>query len=115
MIYINTKAKYHNSKTIIDGIKFDSKKEATRYKELKLLLKNGEIKELELQPRFTLQPKYRKNGKTIRKIEYVADFSYKDKKGKHIIEDVKGIKTEVYKLKKKIFEYKYPTLEIKEI
>ena len=115
MIYINTKAKYHNSKTIIDGIKFDSKKESLRYQELKLLEKNGDITELELQPRFTLQPKYRKNGKTIRKIEYVADFSYRDKKGKHIVEDVKGIKTEVYKLKKKIFEYKYPTLEIKEI
>lgn len=115
MIYINTKAKYHNSKTIIDGIKFASKKESKRYQELKLLEKNGDITELELQPRFTLQPKYRKNGKTIRKIEYVADFSYRDKKGKHIVEDVKGIKTEVYKLKKKIFEYKYPTLEIKEI
>ena len=114
MIYINTKAKYHNSKTIVDGIKFDSKKEATRYTELKLLLKNGEIKELELQPRYMLQPKYKKNNKTIRSIEYVADFTYIDNNGKRIVEDVKGIKTEVYKLKKKMFEYRY-NLEITEI
>lgn len=81
--------KYKNKICELDGIKFASKKEMTRYKELKLLEKNGDITELELQPRFTLQPRYRKDGKTIRKIEYVADFSYRDKKGKHIVEDVK--------------------------
>lgn len=106
--------KYHNKKVEVDGIKFDSIKEANRYTELKLLLRAGKIKELELQPRFLLQPRYRKHNKTIRSIEYVADFSYIDNKGKKIVEDVKGIKTEVYKLKKKIFEYKY-NLEITEI
>lgn len=69
---------------------------------------------MQLQPRFILQPRYRKNNKTIRSIEYIADFSYIDNKGKRIVEDVKGIKTEVYKLKKKIFEYRY-NLEITEI
>ena len=101
------KSKYKAVKTEINGIKFDSKKEARRYKELKILEKADEIKSLELQPRFLLQEKFKYNGKTIRKIEYVADFRYIDKEGKTIVEDVKGMKTEVYKIKKKIFLKKY--------
>lgn len=97
------KSKYSAVKTKVDGIKFDSKKEARRYKELKILEKADEIKSLELQPRFLLQEKFKYNGKTIRKIEYVADFRYIDEKGNTIVEDVKGMKTEVYKIKKKIF------------
>ena len=101
------KSKYKAVKTEINGIEFDSKKEARRYKELKILEKADEIKSLELQPRFLLQEKFKYNGKTIRKIEYVADFRYIDKEGKTIVEDVKGMKTEVYKIKKKIFLKKY--------
>ena len=97
------KSKYSAVKTEINGIKFDSKKEARRYKELKILEKADEIKSLELQPRFLLQEKFKYNGKTIRKIEYIADFRYIDEKGNTIVEDVKGMKTEVYKIKKKIF------------
>lgn len=107
-----------NKKVIIDGIKFDSKKEANRYLELKLLEKQGLIKYIDRQTRFELQPSYKKNGKTIRPIYYVADFTYIDvKTGKTIIEDVKSeaTKTQVYKLKKKILEYKYKNLEIKEV
>ncbi len=108
--------KYRNEKTIIDGIKFDSKLEARRYYELKLLQRAKEIKDLRRQVKFELQPSYKKKNKTIRSIDYVADFVYYDiKKGKTIIEDTKGFKTEIYKLKKKIFEYKYPNLEIKEV
>lgn len=103
-----TRSKYNSIKTIVDGIKFDSKKEARRYKELKVLERAGTIKELELQPRFILQDKFKLEGKTHRKIEYVADFKYWDKeKETWIVEDVKGVKTDVYKLKKKIFLKKY--------
>lgn len=101
------KSKYRAIKTKVDGISFDSKKEARRYKELKILEKADEIKSLELQPRFLLQEKFKYNGKTIRKIEYIADFRYIDEKGNTIVEDVKGMKTEVYKIKKKIFLKKH--------
>ena len=108
--------KYGNKKVIVDGIKFDSRKEARRYAELKLLQRAGEIKDLKLQVKFELQPKYKKNGKTIQSINYIADFVYFDLiKGQTIIEDTKGYRTKEYILKKKIFEYKYKDLTIKEI
>lgn len=68
--------KYRNKKVMIDGKEFDSKKEGNRYKELALLQRTGEIQNLELQPRFLLQEGFKKDGKTYRKIEYIADFSY---------------------------------------
>lgn len=101
-------SKYHNKKVIINGIKFDSKKEANRYSDLLLLEKVNLIKNLELQKRFELQPSYKFKGKIIRAIYYICDFYYYDvKKEKWIIEDTKGYRNEVYKLKKKLFEYKY--------
>ena len=97
-------SKYRAKKTVVDGIEFDSKREADRYCELKLLEKAKEIRDLELQPRFLLQDKFKdKQGNTHRKIEYVADFLYIDKLGRNIVEDVKGVLTDVYKLKKKMF------------
>lgn len=109
--------KYYNQKTKLNGIKFDSKKEAKRYSELILLKKAKLIKDLELQKVFELQSKYiNKEGKHIRAITYIADFFYYDiEKQKYIVEDTKGFKTEVYKIKKKLFEYKYPDLVIKEL
>ncbi|MDU5970534.1 MAG: DUF1064 domain-containing protein [Finegoldia magna] len=96
--------KYNAKKTVVDGIEFDSIREADRYCELKLLEKAKEIRNLELQPRFLLQDKFKdKMGTTHRKIEYVADFMYIDKDDKKIVEDVKGMMTDVYKLKKKLF------------
>ena len=109
-------SKYHSSKTRVDGITFDSKAEATRYCELKIMQKAGYISGLTLQPEFELIPTYKKNGKTVRKTVYKADFRYYDQfTGKTVIEDVKGVKTPVYKLKKKLFEYLFPEYEIKEI
>ena len=109
--------KYHNKKIIVDNIKFDSKKESKRYSELKLLEKANIIKELELQKKFELQPKYiNNNGEHIRAINYICDFYYYDnEKKQYIVEDTKGFRTECYKLKKKIFEYVYSNLTIKEI
>lgn len=111
-------SKYRSTKVTVDGIKFDSKKEARRYLELKQLEKEGIIKDLVLQPRFLLQPSFKFLGKTIRKIEYIADFSYFDnEKGITIIEDVKSEftrKDKVYNLKKKLLLYKYKDIEFRE-
>ena len=108
-------SKYYSKKVIVDNIKFDSKKEANYYLKLKLLKKAGAIKDLELQKEFILQESFKLNKKTRRKISYKADFSYVSTSDDklHIV-DIKGFKTEVYKLKKKLFEYKYK-IEIEEI
>lgn len=73
-------SKYNNKKTQIDMYVFDSTKEAKRYKELKLLERAGEISNLELQPHFLLQDSFNKNGRNYRKIEYIADFKYIEKR-----------------------------------
>lgn len=104
--------KYRNKKVIVDGKEFDSKREGNRYKELRLLERIGKISNLEIQPRFLLQDSFKKNGKTYRKIEYVADFKYIEN-GKTIVEDVKGMQTDVFKLKHKIFEKVYPDFELR--
>ena len=89
--------KYRNIKTTIDGITFASKKEGNRYRELLLLQRAGEISELELQPVFDLLINGIKIGK------YIADFKYREgSQGKYIVEDCKGIKTPVYRLKAKM-------------
>lgn len=109
--------KYHNTKTVADGIKFDSKLEAERYAQLKILERAGVIRGLELQPEYELIPSFRKNGKTWRRTVYKADFRYTLADGDRIIiEDVKGstaVITDVFRLKQKLFEYKYPELTIK--
>lgn len=98
------KNKYNAKKATVDGHTFDSKREAERYCELKLFLRAKEIKNLELQPRFLLQDGFvDKEGNEHKKIEYVADFMYVDKSEKTVVEDVKGVLTDVYKLKKKMF------------
>lgn len=105
-------SKYFNKKTQVGMYVFDSIAESKRYKELALLEQAGQIKGLKLQPKFLLQEGFKKNGKTYRKIEYIADFMYIEN-GKVIIEDVKGMETDVFKLKRKLFEYKYPGFELK--
>jgi len=95
------KNKYGAIKTEIDGIKFDSKKEAERYGKLKMLKLAGEIIEFELQPRFDIKI----NGNFCG--FYKADFRITWKSGNVTIEDVKGMKTPVYNLKKKIIEAMY--------
>ena len=107
--------KYGNKKTVVGGISFDSKAEARRYQDLKWLERAGEIKGLKLQPEYELIPPFRKAGHSYRHTVYRADFEYYDvKKGRVIVEDTKGFKTDVYRLKKKLFEYKYPDLQIME-
>jgi Flp pilus assembly CpaF family ATPase len=91
------KNKYNAKKTNVDGITFDSRREANRYGELKTLLKSGLISDLELQVPFPCVI----NSKKI--CSYKADFVY-TQDGKRIIEDVKGFMTRDFKLKKKLVE-----------
>lgn len=105
--------KYRNKKILIDNILFDSKKEGNYYTYLKLLKKAGKISDLELQKKFVLQDGFTLNGKKYQKITYIADFVYKDDKGVHVV-DTKGYRTQVYKIKKKLFMKKYG-VEIEEI
>lgn len=108
--------KYHNRKVQIDGILFDSAREARRYGELKLLEKGGYISGLRLQVPFELIPNQKNiDGKVVeRKVSYIADFVYLDREGRTVVEDSKGMKTEVYKLKKKLMRYVHG-IEIKEV
>lgn len=101
-------SKYRAQRTEYDGITFHSKKECFRYQELKILERSGIITGLELQPRFPLVV----NG--IRVCDYLADFAYKDQSGRTVIEDVKGVRTPVYKLKRKLFEACFKQLRITE-
>ncbi len=117
------RSKYYSKKVTIDGITFDSKKEAKRYRELALLEKSGAITGLERQVQFELLPKQReapteyykrgknagqpKPGKVIEKsVNYIADFVYIEN-GQKIVEDTKGYKTKDYILKRKMLLYFY--------
>ena len=97
--------KYRACKTTVDGITFDSGAEARRYGELLLMKHGGAIRELTRQPRFELQAGFRDRHNTWqRAIYYIADFQYEEvETGLTVVEDVKGIATAVFKLKKKLF------------
>lgn len=113
------RSKYGAVKTIVDGFPFASKKEASRYGELKLLEKAGEIRGLVLQPAFELHVAHRPEGGTYnypRKVGiWRGDFQYEERRtttgGRErwdrVVEDVKGFKTPVYRLKKRIVEAQY--------
>ena len=110
--------KYHARKTLLDGIWFDSKAEAARYAELKLMARAGEIEHLRLQPRYIIHDAFRaaSDGKKYRKIEYVGDFEYWDPKRHRLIcEDVKGARTDLYRVKRKLFLARYPSIYHEEI
>lgn len=101
------KSKYHNKKVIIDGIKFDSKKEANRYQELKLMQRAGIISDLQRQVKYVLIPSQKgDDGRVIeRPCTYIADFVYIDENGKTVVEDTKGYRTSDYKIKRKLMLY----------
>jgi len=102
------KSKYGNNKKEVDGITFDSEKEANRYKDLKILLKAGEIGLLELQVPFELNP-----GGTY-SLKYYADFIYLDSRtGEKVVEDVKGFRNKTYSQKRKLMK-KVHEIDIKE-
>lgn len=125
MAWNRSRAKYGNRKVVVDGITFDSKKEAQRYTELKSLEKAGKITGLQLQREFELIPEQRektdqiytkgknkgrfKPGKLLeRKCSYVADFVYWDLENNcMVVEDAKGMRTKEYIIKRKLMLYKY--------
>jgi hypothetical protein len=109
--------KYRAVKTVVDGIEFPSKREANRYKELMLLKRAGVVKEIELQPAYELMPGFTHpaTGKRVRPTKYIADFLITYEDGHQEIEDTKGMRTEAYNLKKKMFMHRYPNLSIKEV
>lgn len=126
------RSKYGARKTVVDGITFDSKKEANRYRELKLLERAGEICFLRLQVPFELIPaQYEetgevytkgankgkpKRGKCIEKaVVYYADFVYQNMACDRIVEDVKGMRTPAYIIKRKLFRWRYPEYEFREV
>lgn len=121
------RGKYGNKKTPIDGHIFDSKKEAERYIQLRAMQKQGDISGLELQKKFILIPTQRgpdiigprggrKPGELIfSEISYTADFVYYDERSKgFVVEDVKGYRTDVYKLKKAMM-YWIHGIEVREV
>lgn len=110
--YKNKKHKYNAKKVEIDGIAFDSQKEANYYCQLKLMKQAGEIRDFTLQPKYELQPGFTKNGKKIRPITYIADFLITYNDGSTEIVDIKGMETKDFKLKKKMFDYRYPNLKL---
>lgn len=102
------RSKYHAKKTVVDGITFDSKREADRYLVLKSMEEDGTIEGLRRQARYELVPAFDVDGKHYRPVFYVADFTYVDKEtGEEIVEDVKGMRTDVYKIKSKLFARRY--------
>lgn len=101
-------SKYGNRKVEIDGLTFDSKAEALYYSELKLREKAGEILFFRTQPRYRLLDGFEKDGKKHRPIDYVADFEVHHLDGSIEVIDVKGYKTDVFKIKEKMFNKKYP-------
>ena len=120
--------KYRNKKTILDGIVFDSRKEARRYGELSMLQRAGVISDLELQKEFELVPaqyetfpRYGKNGNRLKDgnrciekpVKYKADFVYKEN-GSVIVEDTKGVKTKDYIIKRKLLLWVHG-IRIKEV
>ena len=98
--------KYHAKPTTIDGIRFDSKREAARYGELKLLHLAGVIHKLQVHPRYVLLEPFTCKGVKYRGISYEGDFEYVEN-GQRVCEDVKGVKTQVFRIKEKLFVKRY--------
>jgi hypothetical protein len=126
--HFSTRTKYKAKKTEVDGTTFDSMKEAKRYQELKILEAAGQIKDLRLQVPYELIPAMREpdtigkrggkiKGKLIeRAVIYKADFVYLEKldipfsdqeKWEEVVEDVKGMRTKEYIMKRKLMLYRY--------
>ena len=110
------RSKYGNQKTEVNGIKYDSKKEAKRAEQLEVQQRLGIISNLERQKKYVLQPSFKFAGHAIREIAYVADFVYTEN-GELVVEDVKSPitrKNPVYKLKKKMMMYVHG-IEVREV
>ena len=107
--------KYHSRSVTVDGIKFPSRREAKRYQELKLMERAGEIHDLELQKKYVLIPAQKKpSGGTERACTYTADFVYKDREGREVVEDSKGMRTQQYVIRRKMMLWVHG-IEVQEV
>lgn len=108
--------KYGAKKTVIDGHEFPSRREAEYYLLYKSMLQRGEIKDLQLQPRFEIIPAYTNhNGKKVRPCHYTADFLLQFPDGRKMVVEVKGFRTRDYMLRRKLFEWQYREYEFEEV
>lgn len=106
--------KYRNRKVTIDGETFDSKREAQRYQELRLLMRAGEIADLQRQVVFELIPAQKICGKVLeRSVKYIADFVYMQD-GNRVVEDTKGVRTKEYIIKRKLMLWRHG-IRVKEV
>ena len=101
----------------IDGIVFDSKAESRRYQELRLMERAGVVSGIELQAEYVLVPPYtRQDGTKSRGVRYLADFRYVETStGRTVVEDVKGVATEAYRIKRTMLGWRFPDLDFREI
>lgn len=107
--------KYGNRKVEIDGIRFDSLKEARRWQELRLLERAGEIHGLKRQVPFVLIPSQKRGGKVIeRPVKYVADFTYYGTDDELNVEDTKGMRTQEYIIKRKLMLWEFG-IQVREV
>lgn len=109
----STIPKFGNVKTVIDGIKFDSKREAKRYSELKMLERGKAISDLQLQVPYVLIPSQKGVERNELPVKYIADFVYKQN-GQLVVEDAKGFREPLYVVKRKLMLEKY-NISIKEV
>lgn len=113
-----SRSKFHAYKAMVDGIQFDSLNESRYYVQIKQArdykqpTEHGVLVSFEMQVPYEIVPSFLKNGHRIRKMEYLADFVLHYDSGRTRVIDVKGVETDVFKLKKKLVEYKYPEVEI---
>ena len=106
------RSKFHAFKARINGIEFDSLNESRYYIHVLKAVKAGTVKSFELQKPFEIVPPHVRSGRKVRKAEYISDFVLHMADGSTKVIDVKGIETDVFKLKKKLVEYLYPDVEI---
>ena len=110
-----TRMKYRNKRVKLDGYTFDSKAEARKYSELKLMQRVGGpegVKTFTVHPRFELLPAFQKDGSKYRATHYIADFDVTYNDGRREIIDIKGVETAVFRIKAKMFDLKYPHLRL---
>jgi hypothetical protein len=109
-----------NQRVTVDGFAFDSKAESRRYAELLLLEAAGQIEDLTVHPVYLLQASFVDSaGRKHKAISYEGDFGYTEVldpqsiQGRAVVEDVKGHRTEVFRLKEKLFRFRYPAIDFR--
>ena len=107
-------SKYHNRRVTIDGVTLDSQAEGRRYQQLGVLANAGAIQDLIVHPRYELLPARTIDGRRERALYYEGDFSYVEG-GRRVCEDVKGVETAAFRLKRRLFLDRYPDIELRVI